>query len=81
MKTLARRLGRRLQARQPGAPAEPPEVLGLAVIALVERSWLHARTPALGVDEDDMVQAVTVLISGVLGAARPSPGAVPAGTP
>jgi AcrR family transcriptional regulator len=78
---VARRLGRRLQARQPGAPAEPPEVLGLAVIALVERSWLHARTPALGVDEDDMVHAVTVLISGALGAARPSPGAVPAGTP
>ena len=77
---VARRLGRRLQARQPGAPAEPPEVLGLAVIALVERSWLHARTPALGVDEDDMVQAVTVLISGVLEADRTAPGDIPAGT-
>ncbi|WP_409330001.1 TetR/AcrR family transcriptional regulator [Trujillonella humicola] len=78
---VARRLGRRLQARQPGAPAETPAVLGLAVIALVERSWLHARTPALGVDEGDMVQAVTVLITGVLGAGPPTDGAVPGGTP
>jgi AcrR family transcriptional regulator len=70
---VARRLGRRLQARQPGAPAEPPEVLGLAVIALVERSWLHARTPALGVDEDDMVQAVAVLVTAVLGGSVQSP--------
>lgn len=72
---VARRLGRRLQARRPDGvdTGETPEVLGLAVLALIERAWLHARTPGLDVDEAELVDAVTALISGTLRTAGPSP--------
>ncbi|MDB6002865.1 MAG: putative transcription regulator [Rhizobacter sp.] len=79
---VARRLGRRLQARRTAGPGsgEPPETLGLAVLALIERTWLHARTPGLGVDEAELAEAVTTLIVAVLdgcgtGALAPTPDA------
>jgi AcrR family transcriptional regulator len=58
-------LGVSLRSRQ-RAPTEAPEALGMAVQALLDRSWHQARAQHLPVDYEDVVTTVTRMITSVL---------------
>ena len=60
-------LGVSLRARQ-RTPVEAPEALGLAVQAMLDRSWYQSRAQHLPVDADDVIAAVARMISSVLAA-------------
>ena len=55
-------LGMALRSRQP-QPTDAPEALGLAVQAMLDRSWYQCRVQKLPVDEDDMIRTVTALVA------------------
>ena len=59
-------LGTRLQARQRG-PTDTPDTLGLAALALLDRSWFFSRSANLPVSDSDMVHTVADWLGAVLG--------------
>lgn len=63
-------LGVNLRNRQ-ADPVDAPEALGLAVMALLDRSWYHCRVQELPVDEEDMIRTTAAIIASTL-EARPS---------
>jgi AcrR family transcriptional regulator len=69
-------LGIRLRARQP-RPTAAPEALGLAVLAMLDRSWYGSRVTRLPVDDADMVRTAAALIRCCLAAEAPAPDAGP----
>ncbi|GGL13376.1 TetR/AcrR family transcriptional regulator [Nocardia jinanensis] len=58
-------LGTGLRARQT-APTPAPEILGLMVIAMLERSWFFAVVQDLPVDMDEFVDTLTTAITAIL---------------
>lgn len=58
-------LGTALRSRQ-RVPTDAPEALGLAVQAMLDRTWYQCRAQRLPVDEDDMIGTVTSLLVPVL---------------
>ena len=59
-------LGTRLQARQ-RVPTDTPDTLGLAALALLDRSWFFSRSANLPVSDSDMVRTVADWLGAVLG--------------
>jgi AcrR family transcriptional regulator len=59
--------GTRLQERQRTA-TESPDALGLAVLAMLDRSWFHSRAVRLPVDDRDMTRTVARCIVSILDA-------------
>jgi AcrR family transcriptional regulator len=59
-------LGTRLQARQ-RVPSDTPDTLGLAALALLDRSWFFSRSANLPVSDSDMVRTVADWLAAVLG--------------
>jgi AcrR family transcriptional regulator len=57
--------GTALRSRQK-EPTDAPEALGLAVQAMLDRSWYQCRVQRLPVDEADMIATVTSLVAAVL---------------
>jgi AcrR family transcriptional regulator len=58
-------LGVSLRSRQ-STPTDAPEALGMAVQALLDRSWYQTRAQHLPVDYEDVVATVTRIIRDVL---------------
>src|SRR6201996_959158 len=58
-------LGTRLQARQ-RVPTDTPDTLGLAALALLDRSWFFSRSAGLPVSDSDMVRTVADWFAAVL---------------
>lgn len=58
-------LGVNLRNRQE-VPTDAPEALGLAMIAMLDRSWYQVRVQSLPVDDGDMVRIVTSVIAAVI---------------
>src|ERR1700749_2900940 len=58
-------LGTRLQGRQ-RLPPDTPDTLGLAALALLDRSWLFSRSAGLPVSDRDMVRTVADWFAAVL---------------
>jgi len=58
-------VGTSLRTRQ-HVPTDTPETLGLAVLAILDRSWYYCRGQKLPVDERDMIRTVAATILGVL---------------
>jgi TetR/AcrR family transcriptional regulator len=54
-------LGVNLRNRQT-EPTEAPEALGLAVMAMLDRSWYQCRVQRLPVDDGDMIATVAAMI-------------------
>lgn len=54
-------LGVNLRGRQV-EPTDVPESLGLAMMAMLERSWYHCRVWGLPVDEEDMIRTLAETI-------------------
>jgi AcrR family transcriptional regulator len=61
-------LGTRIQARQ-RVPSDTPDTLGLAALALLDRSWFFSRSANLPVSDRDMVRTVADWLAAVLDAA------------
>jgi AcrR family transcriptional regulator len=61
-------LGTRLQGRQ-RFPSDTPDTLGLAALALLDRSWFFSRSAGLPVSDRDMVRTVADCLAAVLNAA------------
>jgi hypothetical protein len=61
-------LGTRLQGRQ-RVPTEAPDALGLATLALLDRSWFFTRSAHLPVSDQDMVRTVAEWLAAILDAA------------
>ena len=61
-------LGTRLQGRQ-RVPPETPDTLGLAALALLDRSWFFSRSAGLPVSDPDMIRTVADWLAAVLYAA------------
>ena len=58
-------LGTRLQRRQ-RVPSDTPDTLGLAALALLDRSWFFSRSAGLPVSDSDMVRTVAGWLAAVL---------------
>jgi AcrR family transcriptional regulator len=58
-------LGTRLQGRQ-RVPSDTPDTLGLAALALLDRSWFFSRSAGLPVSDRDMVRTVADWLAAVL---------------
>ncbi len=61
-------LGSRLQGRQ-RVPSDTPDTLGLAALALFDRSWFFSRSAGLPVSDPDMIRTVADWLAAVLDAA------------
>jgi AcrR family transcriptional regulator len=61
-------LGTRIQARQ-RVPSDTPDTLGLAALALLDRSWFFSRQANLPVSDPEMIRTVAAWLAAVLGAA------------
>ena len=61
-------LGSRLQGRQ-RVPTETPDTLGLAALALLDRSWFFSRSAGLPVSDLDMIRTVADWLAAILDAA------------
>ncbi|MCW2903679.1 MAG: transcriptional regulator, TetR family [Streptosporangiaceae bacterium] len=59
-------LGVNLRSHQ-GDPTDAPEALGLATMAMLDRSWYHCRVQELPVDDEDMIRTVAELITSTFG--------------
>jgi len=59
-------LGVGLRGRQ-RTPTDVPEILGLAVLAMLERTWYQCRVLELPIDHGDAISATARSILGVLG--------------
>jgi AcrR family transcriptional regulator len=59
-------LGTQLQRRQ-RVPSDTPDTLGLAALALLDRSWFFSRSADLPVSDADMVRTVADWLAAVLG--------------
>jgi AcrR family transcriptional regulator len=64
-------LGTNLRGRQK-RQSEAPEALGLATMAMLDRSWFYSRVWHLPVDDTDMVNTVAAMIVDSLENARPA---------
>jgi AcrR family transcriptional regulator len=60
-------LGTRLQGRQ-RVPSDTPDTLGLAALALLDRSWFFSRSAGLPVSDRDMVRTVADCLAALLDA-------------
>jgi TetR/AcrR family transcriptional regulator len=69
-------LGASLRGRQ-HEPTDAPEALGLATIAMLERSWHYCRVQELPVDDEDMIRTAAAMIASSL---RLAPSLDSAGT-
>jgi AcrR family transcriptional regulator len=58
-------LGTRIQARQ-RVPADAPDTVGLAALALLDRSWFFGRQAKLPVSDQEMVRTVADWLAAVL---------------
>ncbi|GAB2964447.1 TetR/AcrR family transcriptional regulator [Amycolatopsis acidiphila] len=58
-------LGTHLRGRQ-ARPSGAPEALGLAVLAMLDRSWYRCHTDRLPVDDDDVIDTIARLICRML---------------
>ncbi|WP_084740955.1 TetR/AcrR family transcriptional regulator [Cryptosporangium aurantiacum] len=58
-------VGMSLRNRQ-RVPTDTPETLGLAVLAMLDRSWYYCRGQKLPVDERDLIRTVAMTIRSVL---------------
>jgi AcrR family transcriptional regulator len=58
-------LGTRLQGRQ-RVPSDTPDTLGLAALALLDRSWFFSRSASLPVSDRDMVHTVAAWLAAIL---------------
>jgi AcrR family transcriptional regulator len=58
-------LGTRLQGRQ-RVPTDTPDTLGLAAIALLDRSWFFSRSANLPVSDGDMIRTVADWLVAIL---------------
>jgi AcrR family transcriptional regulator len=58
-------LGTRLQGRQ-RVPSDTPDTLGLAALALLDRSWFFSRSAGLPVSDGDMVRTVADWLAAIL---------------
>ena len=58
-------LGVSLRGRQ-RTPTEAPEALGLAIQAMLDRSWYQCRAQRLPVDTEDVVVTIAAVITGML---------------
>jgi AcrR family transcriptional regulator len=58
-------LGVNLRNRQ-SAPTDAPEALGLAIMAMLDRSWYHVRVQRLPVDDADVIRTVTSVITAAI---------------
>lgn len=63
-------LGVSLRGRQ-AEPTDAPEALGLATMALLDRSWYQCRVQRLSVDDEDMIRTVAFMIVGTIQVAAP----------
>jgi AcrR family transcriptional regulator len=61
-------LGTRIQARQ-RVPSDTPDTLGLAALALLDRSWFFSRQANLPVSDPEMIHTVAAWLAAVLSAA------------
>jgi hypothetical protein len=61
-------LGTRLQGRQ-RIPSDTPDTLGLAALAMLDRSWFFSRSVHLPVSDRDMVRTVADWLAAILGPA------------
>jgi AcrR family transcriptional regulator len=61
-------LGARLQGRQ-RVPSDTPDTLGLAALALLDRSWFFSRSAGLPVSDPDMIRTVADWLAAILDAA------------
>jgi AcrR family transcriptional regulator len=57
--------GTRLQRRQ-RTPTDSPDALGLAMLAMLDRSWFGSRSVQLPVDDSDMIRTVARCIVAIL---------------
>jgi AcrR family transcriptional regulator len=48
-------------------PTDAPEALGLATMAMLDRSWYHCRVQELPVDDEDMIRTVAEMIMSTFG--------------
>ncbi|HEY1623694.1 MAG TPA: TetR/AcrR family transcriptional regulator [Streptosporangiaceae bacterium] len=62
-------LGTRIQARQ-RVPTDTPDTLGLAALALLDRSWFFSRPANLPVSDREMVRTVADWLAALLGPAE-----------
>jgi AcrR family transcriptional regulator len=60
-------LGTKIQGRQ-RVPSDTPDSLGLAALALLDRSWFFSRSAGLPVSDRDMIATVADWLAAVLGA-------------
>lgn len=60
-------LGVQLRGRQ-RTPTDAPEALGLAVQAMMDRSWYHCRAQQLPVDVDDVVRTIASFVIAIMAA-------------
>jgi len=58
-------LGLGLRSRQ-RVPTETPEVLGMVVKAMLDRSWHQIRVDGVPIDEDEVVAAAAGVVIGIL---------------
>lgn len=58
-------LGTSLRGRQ-HQPADAPEALGLAIMAMLERSWHYCRVQQLPVDDNDMIRTAATMIASTI---------------
>jgi AcrR family transcriptional regulator len=61
-------LGTRIQTRQ-RIPSDTPDALGLAALALLDRSWFFSRPANLPVSDREMVRTVADCLAAILNAA------------
>ncbi|WP_024795248.1 TetR/AcrR family transcriptional regulator [Tomitella biformata] len=59
-------LGVNLRSRQ-SRPMEAPEALGLAVMAMLDRSWLDGRMQDLPIGDRDLVKTLAEIIMAIIG--------------
>jgi len=64
-------IGMALRARQ-SVPTDAPEALGLAVNAMLDRSWYYCRAQKLPVDENDMIRTLATTIVSTLNSRPPA---------
>jgi len=55
-----------------GAGAHSPEVIGVAVMGLLDRSWYAVQTQTVAVDRDEMIAVVAEMIHAIDAMGRPS---------
>jgi TetR/AcrR family transcriptional regulator len=65
-------LGVQLRARQ-ATPTDAPEALGLATMAMLDRSWYYSRVQGLEVDDQDMIRTIATMLTVTLSGSATGP--------